>query len=138
MERLWAVLHRYVTHNRYYRSQKQFAYAILAFMRRSIPQEWTTLRDTISDNFRVIGHENVWILAYKWGKELFARMVQLYSYDFSEMNDWDCDAAFCGCFRGAGLGDHNHVIGFDIGADVFDKCAKSFGRRDDGLPTTLG
>lgn len=62
IERLWAVLHQYVTHNRYYPSQKQFADAILAFMRETIPQEWTKFRDKVSDNFRVITHENFRVL----------------------------------------------------------------------------
>jgi len=60
--RLWAVLHQYVSHNRYYPSQKQFADAILAFMRETIPQEWTKFRDKVSDNFRVITHENFRVL----------------------------------------------------------------------------
>lgn len=62
IERLWALLHQYVTHNRYYRSQKQFADAILAFMRETIPREWKNFRDTVSDNFRVITHENFRVL----------------------------------------------------------------------------
>ena len=62
IERLWAVLHQYVTHNRYYPSQKQFANAILAFMRKTIPQEWTKFRDKVSDKFRVITHENFRVL----------------------------------------------------------------------------
>ncbi|MEI6797892.1 MAG: transposase [Pseudomonadota bacterium] len=62
IERLWAVLHQYVTHNRSYPSQKQFANAILAFMRETIPQEWTKFRDKVSDNFRVINHENFRVL----------------------------------------------------------------------------
>jgi transposase len=62
IERLWAVLHQYVTHNRYYRNQKQFADAILEFMRETIPQEWKTFRDKVSDNFRVITHENFRVL----------------------------------------------------------------------------
>jgi transposase len=62
IERLWAVLHQYVTHNRYYPSQKQFADAILAFMRETIPQEWTKFCDKVSDNFRVITHDNFRVL----------------------------------------------------------------------------
>ena len=41
---------------------KQFADAILAFMRETIPQEWTKFRDKVSDNFRVITHENFRVL----------------------------------------------------------------------------
>jgi len=62
IERLWAVLHHYVTHNRYYPSQKQFADAILAFLRETIPQEWKKFRDKVSDNFRVITHEKFRLL----------------------------------------------------------------------------
>jgi len=59
---LGPILHQYVTHNRYYPSQKQFADAILAFMRETIPQEWTKFRDKVSDNFRVITHDNFRVL----------------------------------------------------------------------------
>jgi len=62
IERLWAVLHEYVTHNRYYPNQKQFADAIIAFMRETIPREWTKFRDKVSDNFCVITHEKFRIL----------------------------------------------------------------------------
>jgi len=31
-------------------------------MRETIPQEWKKFRDTVSDNFRVITHENFRIL----------------------------------------------------------------------------
>jgi hypothetical protein len=55
-------LHQYVTHNRYYPNQKQFANAILAFMRETIPQEWTKFRDKVSDNFRVTTHESFRVL----------------------------------------------------------------------------
>ena len=50
IERLWTVLHRYVTHNRSYPNQKQFANAILAFMRETNPQEWTKFRDKVSES----------------------------------------------------------------------------------------
>ena len=36
IERLWAVLHAHVTHNRFYPTQKQFANAILHFFRKTI------------------------------------------------------------------------------------------------------
>ncbi len=36
--------------------------AILAFMRETIPQEWTKFRDKVSDNFRVITHESFRVL----------------------------------------------------------------------------
>ena len=60
--RLWAVLHQYVTHNRSYPNQKQFADAILAFMRVTIPKEWQKFRGKLSDNFRVVTHEKFRVL----------------------------------------------------------------------------
>jgi transposase len=62
IERLWAVMHQRVTHNRHYPTQKQFADAILAFFRETIPKEWKTFRDKVSDNFRVISHQKFRLL----------------------------------------------------------------------------
>ena len=62
IERLWALMHRYVTHNRFYPSQKTFANAILAFFRETIPKKWHDFRDQVTDNFRVISHENFRVL----------------------------------------------------------------------------
>lgn len=63
IERLWAVMHRYVTHNRHYPTQKQFADAILAFFRQTLPNEWRSFRDTVSDNFRVISYKDFRVFA---------------------------------------------------------------------------
>jgi len=57
IERLWAVMHHYVTHNRFYETQPQFAAAILAFFRQTIPFEWQNFRDKVTDNFRIISHQ---------------------------------------------------------------------------------
>jgi len=57
---LWEYSSRVRLHAGWY--QKQFADAILAFMRETIPQEWTKFRDKVSDNFRVITHENFRVL----------------------------------------------------------------------------
>jgi transposase len=54
IERLWGVMHKYVTHNKFYKTYKDFAKAILGFLRQTIPKEWKTFRDTVTDNFRVI------------------------------------------------------------------------------------
>ncbi|MFN4128699.1 MAG: hypothetical protein ACK4GC_02610 [Paracoccaceae bacterium] len=56
-------MHRHVTHNRHYTNQKQFADAILAFFRETIPKEWKNFRDQVSDNFRVIAQQNFRVLA---------------------------------------------------------------------------
>ena len=63
IERLWAVLHAHVTHNRFYPTQKQFADAILHFFRETIPKQWPEFRDQVTDNFRVISHQNFRVLA---------------------------------------------------------------------------
>jgi len=63
IERLWAVMHQHVTHNRHYPTQKQFADAILAFLRETIPNEWHKFRDQVSDNFRLITRRNFRVLA---------------------------------------------------------------------------
>ena len=62
IERLWAVMHTHVTHNRHYPTQKHFANAILNFMREVIPKEWLSFRDQVTDNFRIISHQNVRVL----------------------------------------------------------------------------
>ncbi|MCP5086563.1 MAG: IS630 family transposase [Rhodobacteraceae bacterium] len=63
IERLWAVLHAHVTHNRFYPTQKQFADAVLQFLRQTIPKNWREFRDQVTDNFRVISHQNFRVLA---------------------------------------------------------------------------
>ncbi len=54
IERLWGVMHKYVTHNKFYKTYNEFAKAILKFLRETIPKEWKTFRDSVTDNFRVI------------------------------------------------------------------------------------
>ena len=63
IERLWAVMHQYVTHNHDYPTQKQFADAVLRFFRETLPNEWQTFRDQVSDNFRVVHHDKFRVLA---------------------------------------------------------------------------
>ena len=62
IERLWAVMHQFVTHNRHYPTQKQFANAILKFFRETIPNEWAAFQSQVSDNFRVVTHEEFRVL----------------------------------------------------------------------------
>ena len=58
IERLWGVMHKYVTHNTFYKTYKDFAEAILRFLRETVPKEWKNFRDTVTDNFRVISTED--------------------------------------------------------------------------------
>jgi len=51
-----------VTHNRHYKTQKQFANAILRFFRETLPKDWKTFRSQVSDNFRVVTHEKFRVL----------------------------------------------------------------------------
>lgn len=62
IERLWAVMHQFVTHNRHYPTQKKFAGAILKFLRETIPNEWKSFRSQVSDNFRVVTNQEFWVL----------------------------------------------------------------------------
>lgn len=62
IERLWKVMHKHVTHNRYYPTQNHFAEAILHFLRETIPKNWHDFRDQVSDNFRIIPNQNLRVL----------------------------------------------------------------------------
>lgn len=62
IERLWKVMHQHVTHNQYYPTQKQFAEAILTFLRETIPKKWHQFRDQVTDNFRIISNQNIRVL----------------------------------------------------------------------------
>jgi transposase len=63
IERLWGVMHRYVTHNKFYVTANKFTEAILSFLKNTVPKEWKDFRDTVTDNFRVISHQNFRVLA---------------------------------------------------------------------------
>lgn len=62
IKRLWAVMHQFVTHNRHYPTQKQFANAILKFFRQTIPNEWKSFQNQVSDNFSGVTHEEFRVL----------------------------------------------------------------------------
>jgi transposase len=54
IERLWVVMHKYVTHNRHYATFDQFTEAILGFFRQTLPLKWRAFTYTVTDNFRII------------------------------------------------------------------------------------
>ncbi|MDA9822823.1 transposase [Paracoccaceae bacterium] len=62
IERLWAVMNKHVTHDRHYPTRKHFANAILNFMREVVPKQWLNFRDQVTDDFRIISHQNVRVL----------------------------------------------------------------------------
>ena len=62
IERLWAVMHQHVTHNRAYPTQKLFTEATLKFFRKIIPEKWHNFRNQVTDNFRIISEQNLRVL----------------------------------------------------------------------------
>jgi transposase len=54
IERLWGLMHKYITHNKCYATPRQFAEATLGFLREKVPRNWPELCDSVTDNFRVI------------------------------------------------------------------------------------
>jgi len=58
IESLWGVMHEHVTHNRCFDDFGEFTEAILTFFRETLPGNWHNFRDKITDNFRVISHQN--------------------------------------------------------------------------------
>ena len=63
IERLWAVMHKSLTHNRTYPTYREFADAMLHFLRAEVPRTWREIADSITDNFRIIRPANFRILA---------------------------------------------------------------------------
>lgn len=63
IERLWGAMHKHVTHNKCYATPREFAGAVLTFLREKVPQSWIELRDSVTDNFRVINPEDFRVLA---------------------------------------------------------------------------
>src|SRR5271168_159422 len=58
IERLWGAMHKRVTHNRCHPRFADFRTAILTFLRQEVPENWHTICDAVSDNFRIIRPEN--------------------------------------------------------------------------------
>jgi len=62
IERLWGLMHRHTTHNKCYKSFRDFSTAMLGFLRDEVPRNWHILCDEVSDNFRVIDPKDFRIL----------------------------------------------------------------------------
>jgi transposase len=62
IERLWGLMHKNVTHNRCYATFDGFCEAMLGFLKETVPKNWNTLCDDVSDNFRVISPKDFRIL----------------------------------------------------------------------------
>jgi transposase len=63
IERLWKVMHKNVTHNKCYVKFRDFADAVLGFLRKTAPERFDEFSSTITDNFRVIDPKDFRILA---------------------------------------------------------------------------
>jgi transposase len=63
IERLWRLMHKHISHNRYYASFRDFSTATLTFLRDQVPANWTTWCDDVTDNFRVIDPKDFRVLA---------------------------------------------------------------------------
>ena len=51
-------MHKHLTHNTCYASYREFAEAVLAFLRERVPTRWPEFRASVTDNFRVIDPKN--------------------------------------------------------------------------------
>jgi len=63
IERLWGVMHQNITHNRDYKTFREFRREILKFLRQTVPKNWKQYRDRITDNFRVIHRADFRVIA---------------------------------------------------------------------------
>ena len=63
IERLWGVMHKHLTHNKSYATYREFAEAMLGFLREKVPKNWPRFCDSVTDNFRVINPKDFRVLA---------------------------------------------------------------------------
>jgi transposase len=62
IKRLWGLMHKNVTHNRCHTTYNGFCEAVLGFLRRDVPSRWSTLCDSVTDNFRIISPRDFRVL----------------------------------------------------------------------------
>jgi transposase len=63
IERLWGLMHKHMTHNKFWPDYREFAQAMLGFLREKVPKSWDEFRDSVTDNFRVIDPKDFRLLA---------------------------------------------------------------------------
>lgn len=56
-------MHQTLTHNKAYPTCRDFADALLGFLRTEVPRKWGELCESVTDNFRVILPAKFGILA---------------------------------------------------------------------------
>ena len=55
-------MRREMAHNTFHASFALFVEAIFDFFRRQLPQEWTTWRDTVTNNFKIMSRKEFRVL----------------------------------------------------------------------------
>ena len=65
IERLWGVMHKHITHNQYYATFEDFAFAdaILNFLTQTVPKDFSRFSSRITDNFRVLDPKDFRVVA---------------------------------------------------------------------------
>jgi DDE superfamily endonuclease len=63
IERLWALMHENVTRNRDYKTFAEFRREVIKFLRHTVPKQWESFCDRITDNLRVIHRADFRVLA---------------------------------------------------------------------------
>ena len=63
IERLWGLMHKNVTHNRDYKTFREFRREVLKFLRQTVPKNWKRYCDRITDNFRVFHRADFRVIA---------------------------------------------------------------------------
>lgn len=62
-ERLWGLMHKHLTHNKYYATYREFTQAALNFLRKKVPGNWPEFCDSVTDNFRVLDPADFRVIA---------------------------------------------------------------------------
>jgi transposase len=62
IERLWGLMHQNITHNRDFKTFREFRKAVIDFLRYEVPEHWGRFCDRINDNFRVIRRQDFRII----------------------------------------------------------------------------
>jgi len=63
IEQLWGLMHQNITHNRDFKTLREFRRAVIEFLRYEVPKHWGRFCDRITDNFRVIRHKDFRVIA---------------------------------------------------------------------------
>ena len=51
IERLWGVMHKHVTHNKWYATSREIAGEVLSCLREKVPQNWSQLSSITASRF---------------------------------------------------------------------------------------